>query len=315
MRYGALLFAALLGAGVLVGPESAEASESCSDDLRTLAAVAPGSSVAVRSECVPVGASIDVAGTVTAVPEPGSGVGVYQVAEHGAEPLPDVEIENDQGMVTVRRISVQEAPGPMASPSACSDTARAWSGRRNTNFAYYISIHGIPGNVTWNDFNSEIARAHATIAGGVNDCGLASGPSTLDTNLTRAGSTTRRAADGNGNCFADSYDVIDFGPLPAGTIGRSCVRWTVVPFADDRIYEADTRLRGLTYFYKYIPPSCYNGYEISGVLAHEFGHNFGMSHVDEATHGNLTMSTNATPCSYADGTLGRGDYDNLHVHY
>lgn len=68
-------------------------------------------------------------------------------------------------------------------------------------------------------------------------------------------------------------------------------------------------------WFQYMPGSCSNKFELSGVLTHEFGHVFGLEHVAESTHQYLTMSTGSTPCSYADRSLGLGDYNNLNAHY
>jgi predicted Zn-dependent protease len=54
---------------------------------------------------------------------------------------------------------------------------------------------------------------------------------------------------------------------------------------------------------------------MASVLLHEFGHVFGLAHVDEATHPNLVMSTNSTVCSYQDHHWGWGDYNNMTAHY
>ncbi|MDA8435840.1 MAG: hypothetical protein M0Z98_07635 [Actinomycetales bacterium] len=103
--------------------------------------------------------------------------------------------------------------------------------------------------------------------------------------------------------------------LPSGILGRACEWHTILPIADDVIYDADVRLNKSSKWYSIIPSGCSNVYEIEGVLMHEFGHVFGLGHVDEATHGNLTMSVNSTPCSYADHTWGKGDYNSLAAHY
>lgn len=68
-------------------------------------------------------------------------------------------------------------------------------------------------------------------------------------------------------------------------------------------------------WFQYLPVPCSQKYEIQGVLTHEFGHVFGMEHVYETTHPEQTMSTQATPCSYADSTLGWGDYTNMTLRY
>ena len=53
-----------------------------------------------------------------------------------------------------------------------------------------------------------------------------------------------------------------------------------------------------------------------GVQTHEYGHAFGMGHVSEADHGNLTMSTNINGAwSNFEASLGRGDVLGLRSLY
>lgn len=52
-------------------------------------------------------------------------------------------------------------------------------------------------------------------------------------------------------------------------------------------------------------------YSIDGVATHEFGHVWGMGHVTEADHGNLTMSTNSAPCEFSQSALGIGDVSGI----
>ena len=202
-----------------------------------------------------------------------------------------------------------------ASPAACSDGAKKWDGKRNNGYLYYVNASTLPAGISQNQFESEIAYAHDIIETGGNDCGLTVSSSGLGVSITRQGSAGLAAARTDGSCYGDTYDVIDFGYLPSGILGRTCTQYLILPFADDRINEADVRLNVNAGWFQYLPAACSNRYELAGVLTHEFGHVFGMGHVDESTHGQLTMSTNATPCSYADHSLGLGDYNNLHDHY
>ena len=51
-------------------------------------------------------------------------------------------------------------------------------------------------------------------------------------------------------------------------------------------------------------------------LAHERGHTFGLDHVSESTHGNLTMSDRSNgPCQSSERSLGRGDVLGLASKY
>lgn len=288
----------------------------CSEVMKSLS-VNMGSSQRIRASCLRVDARIRVGEHLLVVPKPGTGAGSYVIAAAGAAPS-EVEVENVDGVVTVRSAagpvgSRERRVSALAAPAACADGAKTWNGRRNNGYEYWVNYNGLPSNISTAVWDSEIALAHQTIDTGRNRCGLATGG--LDVSIVRKGATGLSAAGTDVSCQGDSYDTIDFGYLPDGVLGRTCARWTVLPFADDRIYEADVRLRKASSWFQYKPSSCSNSYEIAGVLVHEFGHVFGMGHVDENTHGNLTMSTNSPPCSYDQNAWGLGDYNNLHDHY
>jgi hypothetical protein len=62
--------------------------------------------------------------------------------------------------------------------------------------------------------------------------------------------------------------------------------------------------------------SCRNRYDLEAVMTHERGHTFGLNHVSESGHGNLTMSTQINgPCQLTERTLGWGDVLGLDNKY
>jgi hypothetical protein len=55
---------------------------------------------------------------------------------------------------------------------------------------------------------------------------------------------------------------------------------------------------------------------IQAVATHEGGHVYGLSHVDEGTHGNLTMSSGINGrCQESEQTLGLGDMAHMFAKY
>jgi hypothetical protein len=61
--------------------------------------------------------------------------------------------------------------------------------------------------------------------------------------------------------------------------------------------------------------TCGGRYVIRAVQAHERGHTFGLEHVAESTHGNLTMSEQIGSCSDQEFWLGRGDVLGMRARY
>lgn len=103
-----------------------------------------------------------------------------------------------------------------------------------------------------------------------------------------------------------------FGPLPSGILGLTCIRYA----SNGLAVEVDVRLNSRNAWYADKPASCSGRYSIEAVMTHEIGHAFGLGHVSETTHGNLTMSTKVNgTCQSSEATLGRGDVRALAAKY
>ena len=62
-------------------------------------------------------------------------------------------------------------------------------------------------------------------------------------------------------------------------------------------------------------PSCTEGWDLQAVATHEFGHAFGLGHVKEGLHANLTMAPYILPCQSSEARLGLGDVRGLRALY
>lgn len=213
-------------------------------------------------------------------------------------------------------------PSPVNSPAAPLHSARScsviqynWSGNRNGGMEYYRAIWTTPNYLNASTSWTDIADGGSNIDRGYNECGLAQ--NAWNISLTSPGTTSRTANITASGCSSDDdYDVIDFGPLDAPAIARTCTWYISLP-GDNPINNADIRFRSTTglYFIGSVPSGCSGRYSIEGVATHEFGHAFGLNHVSETSYPTETMSSAATSCSLADASLGRSDYAGLYDHY
>jgi hypothetical protein len=103
--------------------------------------------------------------------------------------------------------------------------------------------------------------------------------------------------------------VAGFGTLPSGSLGMTCVSY-VPQDGREKPMESDTRVNKARYRWTTRPQarSCHGSYDLESTISHERGHTFGLGHVSETYHPNLTMSPDTKgPCRSSKRTLGRGD--------
>lgn len=260
-------------------------------------------------------------GVKSALPPRGESVHVESLNVSGAQELviehrPDGAIELDK--VGDDSAAAEPAGSTRATaPSECSDRAFAsLSYRVEPGLSYYFNRATTPSGVTGTAAEAAVRRATANVANTRNACRLGD---RAPASMSYAGPTRSVAGiSASGTCGSnDGKSVVSFGALSRGALAVACTNYLVGGSGPDRVTASDVRIN--TRFGWTTAPtasSCKNRYDLEAVLTHERGHTFGLSHVSESTHGNLTMSTRSNgACQASERSLGRGDVLGLDGKY
>jgi hypothetical protein len=135
-----------------------------------------------------------------------------------------------------------------------------------------------------------------------------------------------KVASCNARDNTDHVSVVGFGNLPvrAGENGAKNYIAVACTWMVDGAYsipsaaQSDIRMNKEDYRWGAAPfaDACQSKYSVQGVLTHELGHTFGLAHVSEADHGNLTMSTLINGfCKEPEATFGEGDILGMRARY
>jgi hypothetical protein len=250
------------------------------------------------------------------VPEPGEEVLMIADFEDGTSI--ELAIRNPLGGAVEIIEPTMEEPDSLviaaSAPAACDDGAFSLSGHKWTSqFQWKFQSGSTPSSNSVANVEAALKNAAAAITTSRNNCGLAD---LVAATQSYKGRTTAAPAvhsqNGVVTCGGtDGNNVVGFGSLPAGTLGVAC-SWT----SGGAATEGDIKLSTRNAWYALgVPSGCSNRFGVQAIGAHEFGHVFGLGHVSESTHPNLTMSTAARACSNAPLTLGRGDVRGLRQLY
>lgn len=276
-------------------------------------------------ECPVRGRKIVDKGIEVVLPPRGRSVHAESLNVGGAQELvishlPDGTIElaevGDDSAEAEERGAAAVAGAAATAPRECSDAAYTnFSYRLGKNLQFFFNRSTTPSELTPLAAEAAVKRAGTNVANTRNACGLGD---RVPVGLSYAGAT-RSAANvtSSGGCAAnDGRSVVSFGPLPRGVLAVACTYYAAsngrseATASDVRVGTAPTWTVNPT------ATSCRNRYDLEAVMTHERGHTFGLNHVSESGHGNLTMSTQINgPCQLTERTLGRGDVLGLDKKY
>lgn len=217
------------------------------------------------------------------------------------------------------------------SPGPCSDGAYARAtldfgtlGKKpykwTSEYDWYFHSSTTPTNITAANALDDIIAGTVNMKDDHNDCGLADGSHATSAYQGSTGLATQINTDGT--CAAnDGNNVAGFGVLnPTNTLAITCTwgKLGLNPLGDAVAIESDVRFDkdNHSWFTGAVPSTCSNRWSLAGVATHERGHTFGLGHVAENGHGNLTMSPLINgACQKSEATLGLGDVRGMNAIY
>lgn len=264
------------------------------------------------------------------VPSPGTTTSLEALGDQVSREL-TVTVTDDGQMYTTAVVndSVVSAPdaatraaleAPLRAKKAlangCDSYAYNFTGRYVVSrLEFYRGDGATPAGSTGAAFGDAMWRAATNITAGQSPCDSTDG---VDVGFNYAGTTTTESdIDSNANCLDpgapgdDSVNTVDMGPMPTSYKGLMCYSAN----STSNVVEADIRLNSsVPWTYTPGDTACktYYRYDVEGVLTHEFGHAFGLSHNSESYS---TMYTWARSCDNWQRSLGRGDLNGLRTLY
>lgn len=292
--------------------------------IRLLAAIA---AIGLAALAVPASAAapayapgdrVTVEGATVTVPAPGNSVAMV-IDRVDADATTLIVATSADGSVTVSRGSDAADHGSSGhgtatenSPHKCVDTSysfltgAAWQGAYEWRFRQSTT----PDEFTKAKARNALRASVDTITDARNRCGAADVGNA--TNIYRGTTNDASNVTSEPACVPnpDDQNVSEFGPIGGtGVLAVTCVYTT-----PDRIWHADVRFN--TNFTWWLSGPCHDAIGLKAVATHEYGHAFGIGHVDEASHRNLTMSTGLNNgCSNFEASLGKGDVRALNALY
>lgn len=246
-----------------------------------------------------------------AAPDPGYGVALTAITVDGQALGMVVETGRDGVSRIVGPTAASKAHGVAAAKDACSDGKHSEIGFRWTKaWRWRFRASSTPTGMGRAAAERQLRSAVRSITTARNDCGR---PDRVSASAVYLGRTSRKpAVRGDGLCGRpDGTNVVGFGPLPQFVAALTCTWYADASHGWGRAIESDVLLNRRQAWALRTRACAGDEVILRAVAAHEFGHVFGLGHVGEVAHGNLTMSESIGPCDDSAFTLGKGDIIGL----
>ena len=268
-----------------------------------VAASAPAGGTSSARPALSAGMVVRGSGLTLVVPAPGHGVFASAARVDGGGRDWLGVVNRSDGTVVVLRRPVRQRSTARAGTGACTDGAYALEGTTwATELTWSFNSGSTPSELSWTQAQSGLKNGASHMETGYNDCGLADQVSATESYLgttTSGVNITRTASCGT----ADGKSVVGFGTLPTGILAFTCW-WTD---GSGTALQADIRLNKAHYKWTTSTTRCTSSFLVAAAATHEFGHVFGLAHVDQAAHPKLTMHPVIASCQSSESTLGLGD--------
>jgi Matrixin len=290
----------------------------------SLLAAAPATGAPATPRALRPGDVVVDHGATAVVPPPGLGVVAHVDLADGSSQTLSISTAPD-GTVRVGSLGREQPSAPHAlasSPPACQDDAYnlaeiggkhyKWYGTYN----WYFNAGSTPSEITVDNAESALRQGTTNITHANNNCGLTDNISATAAYQGRTSQGVDINTDGTCQSYQANQSVSGFGDLPSGILGVTCT-WADTSSTPAKAVQSDVRFNKADYQWVVnIGSGCSNKWSVEAVATHERGHTYGLGHVSEADHGNLTMSTAINgPCQNSESTLGLGDVKGLRQLY
>jgi hypothetical protein len=236
-----------------------------------------------------------------------------------ATPDPTVAPTPDPTVAPTPKPTVAPTPKPTVAPTPeptvrprsgpCADEAYTLNGHRwDQTLEWRFNESSTPGKYDSSEVLEVIKASFGNITGARNDCGL---PDNVSATARYLGTTETQPCDAEANV---DYSVVGFGPMPRG-VSRGTIALTCFWNYTDGSIAADIVINENQRWALSLDGCRRRQIMLEAVVTHEVGHAFGLGHVGEKKHGDLTMSTRTGPCDNDEASLGLGDVLGLEELY